>query len=48
MDILNNTITALGRIDAGISGKLMNDSKIYNNIVDFQILKAMKTAEAFI
>lgn len=35
VDIFNNNITALGRIDTGISGKLMNDSKIYNNIVDF-------------
>lgn len=35
VNISNNNITALGRIDAGISGKLMNDSKISKNIVDF-------------
>ena len=35
VDISNNNITAFGKVDAGISGRLMNNSKIYGNIVDF-------------
>lgn len=33
--ISSNNITAYGRVDAGISGKLMNSSTVYGNVVDF-------------
>lgn len=33
--ISNNSITAFGKVDAGISGKLMNNSKIYGNVINF-------------
>lgn len=33
--ISDNNITAYGKVDAGISGKLMNNSKVYSNAIDF-------------
>lgn len=35
INVCNNKITSYGKINAGISGKLMNNSTIYGNIIDF-------------
>lgn len=35
VNISDNNITAFGKVNAGISGRLMNDSKIYENVIDF-------------